>query len=35
MPERRYEPLDITSLAGLTEAQRAALVALGAVEASV
>jgi hypothetical protein len=31
-PERRYERLDITGLTGITEAQRAALLALGAVE---
>ena len=30
--DRRYERMDITSLTGVTEAQRAALVALGAVE---
>src|SRR5262249_55715653 len=30
--ERRYERLDITGLTGVTEAQRAALLALGAVE---
>ena len=31
-PERRYERLDITGLTGITEAQRAALLSLGAVE---
>jgi non-specific serine/threonine protein kinase len=31
-PERRYERLDITGLAGVTAAQRATLQALGAVE---
>jgi WD40 repeat protein len=31
-PERRYERLDITGLTGVTAAQRAALLALGAVE---
>ena len=31
-PERRYERLDVTGLSGVTEAQRAALLALGAVE---
>jgi WD40 repeat protein/DNA-binding XRE family transcriptional regulator len=30
--DRRYERMDITGLTGLTEAQRAALLALGAVE---
>ena len=30
--ERRYEGLDITGLTGVTEAQRQALLALGAVE---
>jgi WD40 repeat protein len=30
--ERRYERLDITGLSGVTEAQRAALLALGAIE---
>jgi WD40 repeat protein len=30
--DRRYERLDITGLTGVTEAQRRALVALGAVE---
>jgi WD40 repeat protein len=30
--ERRYEHLDITDLTGITAAQRAALLALGAVE---
>jgi WD40 repeat protein len=30
--ERRYERLDITGLTGITEAQRGALLALGAVE---
>ncbi len=33
-PERRYERLDITGLTGVTEAQRTALLALGAVENS-
>jgi WD40 repeat protein len=32
--DRHYQRLDITGLAGVTEAQRAALVALGAVERS-
>ncbi|HTX68986.1 MAG TPA: hypothetical protein VMH50_07535 [Thermoleophilia bacterium] len=32
--ERRYERMDITGLIGVTEAQRAALLALGAVERS-
>ena len=32
--ERRYERLDITGLTGVTAAQRAALLALGAVEKS-
>ena len=32
--ERRYERLDITGLSGVTEAQRAALLALGAVDSS-
>src|SRR5262249_50749227 len=31
-PERRYERMDITGLTGVTEAQRLALIALGAVE---
>jgi len=31
-PERRYERMDINGLTGVTEAQRAALLALGAVE---
>jgi len=31
-PERRYERLDITGLTGVTAAQRAALLALGARE---
>jgi WD40 repeat protein len=31
-PERRYERLDIAGLTGITDAQRAALLALGAVE---
>ena len=31
-PDRLYERLDITGLTGVTEAQRAALLALGAVE---
>ena len=30
--ERRYERLDITGLTGITEAQRQALLTLGAVE---
>jgi WD40 repeat protein len=30
--DRRYERMDITGLTGVTEAQRAALLALGAVE---
>jgi hypothetical protein len=30
--DRQYERLDITGLTGLTEAQRAALLALGAIE---
>jgi WD40 repeat protein len=30
--DRRYERVDITGLTGVTEAQRAALLALGAVE---
>ncbi len=34
-PDRYYERLDITGLTGVTEAQRAALRALGAVEARV
>jgi len=33
-PERRYEHMDITGLTGVTSAQRAALLALGAVETS-
>jgi WD40 repeat protein/DNA-binding XRE family transcriptional regulator len=32
--ERRYEALDITGLSGITEAQRSALLALGAVDRS-
>ena len=32
--DRRYERLDITGLTGATEAQRAALLALGAVDRS-
>ncbi len=32
LPERRYERLDITDLTGITDAQRGALLALGAVE---
>jgi WD40 repeat protein len=31
-PERRYERVNITGLAGITDAQRTALVALGATE---
>jgi WD40 repeat protein len=31
-PDRRYERMDITGLTGVTEAQRATLLALGAVE---
>ncbi|MBV9168753.1 MAG: hypothetical protein JOZ81_01550, partial [Chloroflexi bacterium] len=31
-PERRYERMDITGLSGITEAQHAALLGLGAVE---
>jgi WD40 repeat protein len=31
-PERRYERLEITGLRGITDAQRTALLALGAVE---
>ncbi len=31
-PERRYERMEITGLRGITEAKRAALLALGAVE---
>jgi hypothetical protein len=31
-PDRRYERMIIAGLTGITEAQRAALVALGAVE---
>jgi WD40 repeat protein len=34
-PERRYERLDITGLTGITDAQRTALLALGAVEQPV
>ena len=34
-PERRYERLDIAGLTGITDAQRAALLALGAVEQGV
>ena len=30
--ERRYEALDITGLTGITEAQRSALLALGAID---
>jgi hypothetical protein len=30
--DRRYERLDISGLTGVTEAQRAALLALGAIE---
>jgi hypothetical protein len=30
--DRRYERLDITGLTGVTDAQRAALLSLGAVE---
>ena len=30
--DRRYQRLDITGLTGVTEAQRAALLALGAIE---
>src|SRR5262249_47482636 len=33
-PERHYERMDITGLTGVTEAQRQALLALGAVERS-
>jgi WD40 repeat protein len=33
-PERRYERLDITRLTGITDAQRQALSALGAVDRS-
>jgi WD40 repeat protein len=33
-PDRPYERMDITGLRGVTEAQRAALRALGAVEQS-
>jgi len=33
--DRRYERLDISSLTGVTEAQRTALVALGAIETRV
>jgi WD40 repeat protein len=31
-PERRYERLEISGLTGITDAQRTALLALGAVE---
>jgi len=31
-PERRYERLEISGLRGITDAQRTALLALGAVE---
>ncbi len=31
-PDRRYERMDITGLTGVTTAQQAALLALGAVE---
>jgi WD40 repeat protein len=31
-PERRYERVDITDIAGITDAQRTALIALGATE---
>jgi len=31
-PERRYERLDITGLTGVTDAERTALLALGAVD---
>jgi WD40 repeat protein len=31
-PDRRYERMDITGLTGVTTAQKAALLALGAVE---
>jgi WD40 repeat protein len=31
-PDRRFEQLDITGLTGVTSAQRAALLALGAIE---
>jgi WD40 repeat protein len=33
--DRRYERLDITGLTGVTEAQRAALLALGAFDSDV
>jgi WD40 repeat protein len=33
-PERRYERLDITRLTGVTDAQRQALTALGALDRS-
>jgi WD40 repeat protein len=33
-PDRRYERMDITGLTGITKAQKAALLALGAVEQS-
>ena len=33
--DRHYQRLDITGLTGVTEAQRAALFGLGAIEASV
>jgi hypothetical protein len=32
MPDRRYQRLDITGLTGVTDAQRTALLAQGAVE---
>jgi hypothetical protein len=32
MSDRYYERLDITGLTGVTESQRAALLALGAIE---
>jgi hypothetical protein len=32
--DRHYERLDITGLSGITEAQRQALIALGAVDRS-
>ena len=31
-PDRRYERMDITGLTGITDAQRATLLALGAVD---
>jgi hypothetical protein len=34
-PERRYERLDITGLTGITDAQRTALLALGALDAKM